>query len=1097
MLTLILGRGKSGKTRLLLEKVKSCGSAAMASRIVIVPEQLSHETERLLSELCGDAISYVSEVLSFTRLYDRVCSVSGGGARAVLDQGGRILTARQALEGIRPQLKVFASAAGRPEFLGSMVSMIDELKSYGVTPAVLGNAAQETTGLFSEKLRELALILGSYEAACAQGAGDPRDHLTLLRKYLLRGDYAQGRSFFVDGFTDFSGQELLVLEALLRQGCDMTITVPWDPEDPLFAPGQETVAALIRMGESVGVDIHRIDADYHRPLPQSLALLERRLMGHTPEQLEAQDGAVQVIAAGDPLEECRACGAILRKHAMEGARYRDMAVCCGSESVYGPLLAQVLAELEVPLYRTEKKPVLAHPVARFLLLALECAAEGMETETVLAYLKTGYPGLEPDQLDALENYIITWGLRGSRFFAPFTMHPDGLDGRVNARTSERLQALSQWRDQSLGPLKALSTALRSTMNVSGQLRALYDFLLETHIYEKLERQVSEETHGGDLEAAQETAQIWSILLECLQQTASVLGKLSLKSHELLRVLELALGQYQVGTIPAVLDAVSFGSVSSMRGKEPKILCVLGANQGLMPQGASGGSLLSEAERRSLRERFQITLAPDDQGTLQRQLLELYGAFTAPTSRLYVLYAAGGVEDPQPCFLVDRLRSIFPGCDSAAPMATGLSPRAAAQLCLSATAENGGIPLAAAISRAAHTVPGLEHFIQQGRLWAQPRDTQVSEPVARKLFGDPVGLSASKLDQFADCPMKFFMQFGLKAMVRKESTFDASEFGTFVHFILEKSVPELVHANHALDPSESLQLVASHMEDYRKDRLSRVEQTCRQDYLLDRNSREAALLIQEISKELLTTDFIPCEYELHIGGDHADVPPLTIQGRKGRGALTGMVDRTDLWHGPDGDYIRIIDYKTGKKEFDYTALNGGSGMQMLLYLFTLTSAGIPGLSQRPKPAGTLYFPASRAYQAVSSPTDPRAQEKPKSRSGVVLGEDAVLEAMEHGGSYQYLPVRKTKNGLGNYVLSAQQFALLERYVRERMAKVTDEILSGNLGPKPFYRGAAHDPCTYCDYGAVCQKDPSFRKSCYQAPVSAKQFWELLQEGETEE
>ena len=85
MLTIITGRGKSGKTTRLLEAVRACPGEAMGSRIVIVPEQLSHETERLLSRLCGDSTSYVSEVLSMTRLFDRVCAVSGGGARPTLD----------------------------------------------------------------------------------------------------------------------------------------------------------------------------------------------------------------------------------------------------------------------------------------------------------------------------------------------------------------------------------------------------------------------------------------------------------------------------------------------------------------------------------------------------------------------------------------------------------------------------------------------------------------------------------------------------------------------------------------------------------------------------------------------------------------------------------------------------------------------------------------------------------------------------------------------------------------------------------------------------------------------------------------------------
>ena len=178
--------------------------------------------------------------------------------------------------------------------------------------------------------------------------------------------------------------------------------------------------------------------------------------------------------------------------------------------------------------------------------------------------------------------------------------------------------------------------MKTAQDVLGQLTALYAFLTETKLYEQLEQQIARETEAGQLESAQETAQIYTILLTCLQQTADVAGSLRLKGSELCRMVKLALSQYQVGTIPAVLDAVTLGSVASMRGKQPKLIYILGANQGSMPAVNVGGSLLSEQERQALRQQFDICLAPDAEGNLQRQLLELYGAFTCADRYLYVL-----------------------------------------------------------------------------------------------------------------------------------------------------------------------------------------------------------------------------------------------------------------------------------------------------------------------------------------------------------------------------------------------------------------------------------------------------------------------------
>ena len=532
MLTLIIGRGKSGKTTKLLQSVKDCPATGMARRIVIVPEQLSHSTERKLSELCGDSISYVSEVLSFTRLYSRVCSIYGGGARQVLDESGRILTVQLALSSIRHRLKVFASAAGKPEFLSSIVSMIDELKSYDVTPELLRETAKNTTGMFSEKLSELALILGAYEAVTAQSASDPRDNLTLLKNKLRDGDYALGRHFFVDGFTDFSAQELGVLRELLKQCEKMTITVPCDEllsDAGLFAPGRETAQQLIQLGRECGNEVRIITAAYQRSLPEDRTYLEKSLFDYKANAYEGCAESIFISEFSEKLEECRRCGAVLKAHAMQGMRYRDMMVCAGDEKHYGPLLETILRTMDIPLYRTEKQSVLSHPAVAFLTLALEATTDNLETETITAYLKTGYSGVSPDDCDAIENYAITWAIRGSKWIREWTMHPDGYDGRFTPEAEAELYALNEKKNGAISPILHLQTKLKNAENVRAQMTAIYEFLEETKLLESLEAQIRIDTETGRQKEAQETAQIWGLLMDCLQQITTVLGMTAKKT----------------------------------------------------------------------------------------------------------------------------------------------------------------------------------------------------------------------------------------------------------------------------------------------------------------------------------------------------------------------------------------------------------------------------------------------------------------------------------------------------------------------------------------------------------------------------------------
>ena len=1100
MLTLILGRAKSGKTTMLLDQVKNCAAMGMAQRIVIVPEQLSHGMEQLLSKQCGDEISFTTEVLSFTRMYSRVCSMYGGGARQTLDQGGRILTARLAMDGIVSRLKIFAPAAGKAEFLSSVVNMIDELKSYDITPQMLAQAAKLTEGTLAGKLEELALILGAYDAAVSRSAADPRDCLTILAKKLAQQEYAVGRHFFVDGFTDYTAQELSVLHQLMRRGEQMTVTIPCDDlleGERLFEPGRETALRLKSMAESMGQEVVIRKANYDRQIPPELKYLEQNLLGYRPEQYGGQCGAITVVQAESILDECRKCAATIKKHAMEGMRLRDMRICVSDEATYEPVLRTVFQSMNLPLDSSRKRKVLEHPAVSFISLALEAALEGMEAETVCAYLKTGYSGIDEDTCDALENYAVVWQIRGTKWTKPWTMHPEGYDGRFTDETETRLAELNAMRAAAVQPLTNLRKRIRAAGNTLAQVEAIYRFLEETNLFQQLTEQVEADTQQGLLEAAQETAQIWQKLLACLQQMADVLGETCQKERELLRIFRLALNQYEVGTIPSTLDSVAVGTISAARGNRMRLLYVLGANDGLLPRGGGNNGLLTDYERGVLKEELQLNMAPDGAGQLERELFQIYSALTAPTERLYLSWAEEKQGAAlQPSYLATRISGMFPWSGYDTYTELEYTAETAAEQYLSSMGQPEHAALTASIGRAAGEIPELRDTIARGKELALERNMIVDGIHAGAMFGQPVALTASKLDELGNCPLSFFLQYGIRAKERKPATFGAAEYGSFIHYVFQHGVNELVRRGEKapLAPEESMNLVRKYMKRYVDEERNLEERTERQSYLFDRNRDEAAILMRDISEELFQSDFVPCAYELYFGNEKQ--PPLTAEGKLGWGTLTGLVDRADLWKGPEGDFIRIVDYKSGTKKFDYTDIYGGVGMQMLLYLFALEKSGLPGIAENPIPAGVLYYPAKSKFNAE---TDPERVDGPEleKRTGLVLDEEPVIWAMEHSDKPKYIPVKrsKTKGGLGDYAVSREQMEILNRFVTEKMGDAVDRILGGGFIPKPYYRGTSHDPCGWCKFGDICQKDQNFRKQHYQETMKAAEFWEKIG-GETD-
>ena len=206
-------------------------------------------------------------------------------------------------------------------------------------------------------------------------------------------------------------------------------------------------------------------------------------------------------------------------------------------------------------------------------------------------------------------------------------------------------------------------------------------------------------------------------------------------------------------------------------------------------------------------------------------------------------------------------------------------------------------------------------------------------------------------------------------------------------------------------------------------------------------------------------------------------------------------------GDDGKetYVRVVDYKTGKKDFDYTDILNGAGLQMLVYLFALRQYG-GTLFEKAKlePAGVLYLPARKEYTL----TDPLPDETSvqsghrleRRRRGLIRSDTDLLAAMEADPEApRYMPYEVGKNGFKGDLADQRQMVLLERHVIRTLANMTDSISTGDVKPNPVVRGQ-YGSCRYCDFMTVCHRDLCSHEIRNLAATSAAKFWEKLEQEE---
>ena len=1076
MLHLLLGRDWTANRDAVFSRISEDVKKEKHGRILMVPELISHETERMLCTWAGDTASRFAEVLSFTRLARRVAEETGNANVRCLDGGGRVVAMAASARQLSSRLKAYASVETKPEFLEKLIEAVDEFKRCCISPEDLLHASQLTEGSLAQKLEELSLLMGGYDALCSRGKRDPRDQMAWLLEQLEEGSFARNHVFYIDGFPDFTRQHFAILECLIRLSPNVTVSINCDaPGSRLlaFEKAGETAAELLRCARRAGVEVS-IETIPERNDP--LAPL-RSCLFQGPIQEGIIRDHLKTVCTGSVWHECLAAGQRVQALVMEGCRYRDITLVVTDMAGYQSILEQVFERLHIPLYRSGTEDIMRKNVICTVLTALDAAVSSFDRRNVLEYLRSALSPLDQDTCDLVENYAVVWNIRGNQWLSDWVLHPDGLSAEWDATSLSRLQTLNKARALALTPLENLRKQLQDAASLRDQVLALYTFLENIYLEARLETLSHTLEEEGDNRNSQILGQLWEILISALEQLYDVLGDTHWETEHFTRLLRLLLSQYDVGTIPPVLDAVQMGPVSAMRCHREKHLLVLGAEEGKLPGYSGSAGILTDQERVALRE-LGVPLTGGAMEGIQAEFSEIYGVFCGAEQTVWV-----SCSSQQPSFLFRRLETLSGSCeepDTGMEFSLGDPREAAAWL----AARNAG--------QTAQKL-GLSQDYQSIRRSASHSLGTVSADGVRKLYGQSLNLSASQVDTQAECRLQYFLKYGLRARERKEAAVDPAEFGTYVHAVLENTARCIrdMGGFHKVSLEQTLSIAHDFSDSYARDHFGPLASQ-RAQYLFNRNLRELDMVVEELWTELSKSAFSPRDFEVSFGGDDG-LPAIPIPNERIGAILRGFVDRVDVWDSGYANYYRVVDYKTGKKDFDYCDVFNGVGLQMLLYLFALKHNGNNILGASPVPAGVQYFPARAPYLSLDGKPEPEEADRERSdkwkRKGLLLNDESVLHAMEPGDSPSRSFKIKKDGTIQGDLADREQLKLLEGYVFRVLKGLVEDIAAGNVEPNPYCRGTSHDACQFCPYGSVCHKAEVPGRRNYKT-MTAQRFWDEI-------
>ncbi len=1095
-LRIITGRAGAGKSKQVLETIAA--RRAQRQQVLLVPEHATHEAELDLCRALGDTASRDAEVLSFQSLATRVLAQAGGLADITLDNGGKILTMRKALQDVSSYLTVFSRPSQRPAFLRELVALADELYAYQIAPELLMQQVKDVPGAAGDKLRSTALLFGAYDARLHGGGHDARSRVQKLCDALPEAGYLTGKDVYIDGFSYFNRTEEDIIATALRQANSVTVTLLGDDSDPqLFRNGVQQRQRLKRLAknERCRCEVENLVRDGGT----ALAHLEKHFFG-AEEPWQGEDAPIALYQAHTAHSEVEYVSAQLRRLAQRGIRWRDMAVAARNMEVYGPLLEAVFRRDGIPAYISRRSDILQQPVLTLLLSAVDAVTGGFEYEDVFRCLKTGMTELTEAECDLLENYVIRWEIRGSMWLRDrdWTADPDGYSGEMTAYRREQLERINDVRRKVRALFLPLSEGMKANKTVRGKAEVLYRFAEDAGTPGVLERREKELLEQGQVQAAEEYAQLWRIFCGVLDQFVELLGDTEVDGDEFARLLRLTLSQYAVATIPATLDQVKVSPLTRNDRHTVKYLFLLGANDHVLPTVEKPGGILDGQEREILQQQG-ILLSDATFDPLSNELQNIYAALAQPTEALTVSWCVGDESGAKllPSFVVERIRRLFPGVEVQREDGAYRRELPAAALALAAQRPDGALWRYFRERGEAETLEKMAAARAMGR-------GRLSPGAVRSLYGSTVAMSASRLDRMKSCHFGYFMEYGLRAKERTRADFQAPEVGTFIHYLLENVLRDVERLGRRPERPALAAMVRRYTEEYAQAVIDGYgEKSARFRYLFSRLRETALMIVENVLDELDSSDFRPLAFELGFGGRNGQMPAITVTAGDTTLSVTGKVDRVDGWLKDGRLYLRVVDYKTGRKSFDLADVRYGLGIQMLLYLFALQRHGGKYFGMPVEPAGVLYLPARdvicRGDRAIAPEALKKKLQKELQRTGMVLSDPEVLTAMEHSALEEpcYLPAAVKKGGGAGCVLAdTAQMGKMGRYVDSLLRQAARELGGGNIDADPYCRGPQESACDWCPFASACWFDEKRDKPRYTKKTTPEDFWQLADKEVTE-
>lgn len=1120
-LDILVGPASKDHELELLEQMQTTlENDPQAQLFYVVPNHIKFESEidvlERLAKLMGHEGNAVSvprvQVFSLSRLAWYYMNDDPLYHAANVSKDAMVMLVQRLLRQNQDQLQLYQSMLNKPGFVSQFTDQLLELRQSGLQQhdleAIQGNLKNAQTLVY--KLHDLTLIGDQLDAILAERGQYLNSDLLLALKVYLNTDKADlsHHQFFINRYAQMTQAERGVVEALIANAQQVTLGLPADNlklnagQPDLFQPAKHLGQHLLDYAQQKQIPAQVKPVLNERPISQTMHAVEDFWQSYERTGVQTHDGAgtiqsdeLQVWQANTPYQEVEQMARQIRQEVARGEhRYRDYLLLARDLGPYQNIIPAVFSRFEIPFFMDADLSMGEHPFVAFLDQLLDLS-NGLTLNRVMTLLKTELLRPEAvsltDYREALaltENYALAKNMAGWRWQdqtpwqfdrQTLDMDDDVVRERVEAKDAQ-IELVHQQMSQTVVPFLK---QIEQVQNARELATALYQFLLDQRVDQQLLAWRDEAIARGDLNLAQQPEQVWRTFIGVLDDFVTVFDAETMTLSELKDALQAGFDNANYSGIPATMDQVRVSESGIVQGEHYDTTIVFGATNTNLPGTVKTKAILNDQDRDIL-----ASYLPDGvqmKGTAEQQMAQepflMYSAMMSTQRRLVWLYATSdGDKEQEASTYINRLTQQF---DLKAQHFLALPTPELTELGQFVGSPASTLAHLVMVNRfALNQKVGLTlnwQALQNQVSQLLPEPTQrlmkslkyVNEPqpvqpaLVTDLFGTDLKASVSRLQSYARNPYEFFLQYGLRLRDREVMDLTPAEKGTYMHALFEGVFNALIQEHKVLGQLTNAE-IAQKVQVYADQLLSAGDITfdifnssARMRFLTKLLTQQVIADLEQMRRGQPDNQKIQTQRtEVGFGLGKQGLKPVKYDVAGGSVTVRGKIDRFDRVRTGDKDYLMIVDYKSSKRDFNFTKALSGLELQLMTYWEALSDA------EAIEVGGATYFNAQTPllkldkepllpdYPSLLAYADEKAQQGGQ-YTGVLRQDDALLSALDtpEGDPKLYgFEYKKSGDALksGHETYSDDELNTLIDYNRYMIQHIAERILQGSFPLQPF-------------------------------------------------